>query len=112
MLLCVFVKLVLDVAEELLRSAAQNSRVSLQRTRTGWLIISALITLGTSPQLTWTHPNSPAFLSTTKMFYLYAFITTFPSSFCWNDANFSTVGLIKMFYPSLVSLSLVHFSLV
>lgn len=38
--------LVLDVAEDLLRSAAQNSRLSLQRTRAGWLIISALITLG------------------------------------------------------------------
>lgn len=55
---CVFEKLVLDVAEELLRSAAQNSRVSLQRTRTGWLIISALITQGTSPQLTWAHLDS------------------------------------------------------
>lgn len=49
--MCVFVKLVLDVAEELLRSAAQNSRLSLQRTRTGWLIISALITLGNGPEL-------------------------------------------------------------
>lgn len=49
-LLRVFVKMVLDVAEDLLRSAAQNSRLSLQRTRAGWLIISALITLGSSPK--------------------------------------------------------------
>uniref|UniRef100_A0A7N6C451 HEAT repeat-containing protein 5A n=1 Tax=Anabas testudineus TaxID=64144 RepID=A0A7N6C451_ANATE len=37
---------VLDLAEDLLRSASQNSRISLQRTQAGWLLISALITLG------------------------------------------------------------------
>ncbi|XP_008312892.1 HEAT repeat-containing protein 5A isoform X2 [Cynoglossus semilaevis] len=39
-------KAVLALAEELLRSASQNSRISLQRTQAGWLLISALITLG------------------------------------------------------------------
>ncbi|XP_068195506.1 HEAT repeat-containing protein 5A isoform X2 [Antennarius striatus] len=38
--------LVLDLAEDLLRSASQNSRMSLQRTRAGWLLVSSLITLG------------------------------------------------------------------
>ncbi|XP_061750827.1 HEAT repeat-containing protein 5A isoform X2 [Nerophis ophidion] len=39
-------KMVLDLAEDLLRSASQNSRISLQRTQAGWLLISALFTLG------------------------------------------------------------------
>ncbi|XP_075963534.1 HEAT repeat-containing protein 5A [Anarhichas minor] len=37
---------VLSLAEDLLRSASQNSRISLQRTQTGWLLISSFITLG------------------------------------------------------------------
>ncbi|KAG7259337.1 hypothetical protein CRUP_000675 [Coryphaenoides rupestris] len=40
-------KLVLGVAEDLLRSANQNSRLSLQRTQAGWLLLSSLGTLGT-----------------------------------------------------------------
>ncbi|XP_029982384.1 HEAT repeat-containing protein 5A-like isoform X3 [Sphaeramia orbicularis] len=39
-------KVVLGLAEDLLRSAAQNSRISLQRTQAGWMLISSLITLG------------------------------------------------------------------
>ncbi|KAF3700710.1 HEAT repeat-containing protein 5A [Channa argus] len=39
-------QVVLDLAEDLLRSASQNSRISLQRTQAGWLLISSLITLG------------------------------------------------------------------
>uniref|UniRef100_I3J0L3 HEAT repeat-containing protein 5A n=1 Tax=Oreochromis niloticus TaxID=8128 RepID=I3J0L3_ORENI len=39
-------KMVLDLAEDLLRSASQNSQISLQRTQAGWLLISSLITLG------------------------------------------------------------------
>ncbi|XP_030212239.1 HEAT repeat-containing protein 5A [Gadus morhua] len=39
-------KLVLGVAEDLLRSANQNSRLSLQRTQAGWLLLSSLCTLG------------------------------------------------------------------
>uniref|UniRef100_UPI0037E9B09A HEAT repeat-containing protein 5A n=1 Tax=Semicossyphus pulcher TaxID=241346 RepID=UPI0037E9B09A len=38
--------LVLGLAEDLLRSASQNSRISLQRTQAGWLLVSSLITLG------------------------------------------------------------------
>lgn len=38
--------MVLDLAEDLLRSAAQNSRISIQRTQGGWLLLSALTTLG------------------------------------------------------------------
>uniref|UniRef100_A0A3Q3XDT8 HEAT repeat-containing protein 5A n=1 Tax=Mola mola TaxID=94237 RepID=A0A3Q3XDT8_MOLML len=38
--------LVMGVAEDLLRSASQNSRISLQRTRAGWLLVSSLVTLG------------------------------------------------------------------
>ena len=36
------------LAEDLLCSAAQNSRLSLQRTQAGWLLIAALMTLGNS----------------------------------------------------------------
>uniref|UniRef100_A0A8C2ZB38 HEAT repeat containing 5A n=1 Tax=Cyclopterus lumpus TaxID=8103 RepID=A0A8C2ZB38_CYCLU len=38
--------LVLGLAEDLLRSASQNSRISLQRTQAGWLLVSSLLTLG------------------------------------------------------------------
>jgi len=34
------------IAEELLRTASQNSRLSLQRTQSGWLLLAALMTLG------------------------------------------------------------------
>ncbi|XP_076604038.1 HEAT repeat-containing protein 5A isoform X2 [Chaetodon auriga] len=37
---------VLGLAEDLLRSASQNSRISLQRTQAGWLLVSSLVTLG------------------------------------------------------------------
>lgn len=36
----------MSIAEDLLRSAAQNSRLSLQRTQAGWLLLGALMTLG------------------------------------------------------------------
>lgn len=36
----------MTVAEELLCSASQNSRISVQRTQAGWLLIAALMTLG------------------------------------------------------------------
>ncbi|XP_008275344.1 HEAT repeat-containing protein 5A [Stegastes partitus] len=39
-------KVVLGLAEDLLRSASQNSRISLQRTQAGWMLVSSLITLG------------------------------------------------------------------
>ncbi|XP_040916672.1 HEAT repeat-containing protein 5A isoform X2 [Toxotes jaculatrix] len=39
-------KVLLGLAEDLLRSASQNSRMSLQRTQAGWLLVSSLITLG------------------------------------------------------------------
>ncbi|XP_053700963.1 HEAT repeat-containing protein 5A [Synchiropus splendidus] len=39
-------RVVLGLAEDLLRSAAQNSRISLQRTQVGWLLLSSLLTLG------------------------------------------------------------------
>ncbi|KAJ1103115.1 hypothetical protein NDU88_000543 [Pleurodeles waltl] len=41
-------KEVLVLAEDLLRSAAQNNRISIQRTQAGWLLISALMTLGSA----------------------------------------------------------------
>ncbi|XP_061645780.1 HEAT repeat-containing protein 5B [Phyllopteryx taeniolatus] len=41
-------KLVVSIAEDLLRTAAQNSRLSLQRTQAGWLLLGALMTLGAS----------------------------------------------------------------
>lgn len=34
------------LAEDLLCSASQNSRLSAQRTQAGWLLIAALMTLG------------------------------------------------------------------
>lgn len=39
-------KVVFNTAEELLRSANQNSRLSLNRTESGWLLIGAIMTLG------------------------------------------------------------------
>nr|XP_055147560.1 HEAT repeat-containing protein 5A isoform X2 [Symphalangus syndactylus] len=39
-------KIIMTLAEDLLCSAAQNSRLSAQRTQAGWLLISALMTLG------------------------------------------------------------------
>ncbi|XP_052001078.1 HEAT repeat-containing protein 5A isoform X2 [Xyrauchen texanus] len=39
-------KVVLTLAEDLLRSAAQNSRISIQRIQGGWLLLGALSTLG------------------------------------------------------------------
>ncbi|XP_041927422.1 HEAT repeat-containing protein 5A isoform X1 [Alosa sapidissima] len=39
-------KMVLELAEDLLRSAAQNSRISMQRAQGGWLLLAALNTLG------------------------------------------------------------------
>ncbi|XP_037925116.1 HEAT repeat-containing protein 5B isoform X5 [Hermetia illucens] len=41
-------KVVFNTAEELLRSASQNSRLSLNRTQAGWLLIGAIMTLGPS----------------------------------------------------------------
>ncbi|XP_037954233.1 HEAT repeat-containing protein 5B isoform X3 [Teleopsis dalmanni] len=41
-------KVVFNTAEELLRSASQNSRMSLNRTQAGWLLIGAIMTLGSS----------------------------------------------------------------
>ncbi|EGW09837.1 HEAT repeat-containing protein 5B [Cricetulus griseus] len=41
-------KMVVSIAEDLLRTAAQNSRLSLQRTQAGWLLLGALMTLGPS----------------------------------------------------------------
>ena len=40
--------MVVSIAEDLLRTAAQNSRLSLQRTQAGWLLLGALMTLGTA----------------------------------------------------------------
>ncbi|XP_030626856.1 HEAT repeat-containing protein 5A [Chanos chanos] len=39
-------KVLMGLAEDLLRSAAQNSRISIQRTQGGWLLLRALTTLG------------------------------------------------------------------
>ncbi|CAG0883432.1 unnamed protein product [Darwinula stevensoni] len=39
-------KYLFNVAEDLLRSANQNSRLSLPRTQAGWIIIGAIMTLG------------------------------------------------------------------
>ncbi|XP_075146419.1 HEAT repeat-containing protein 5B isoform X2 [Haematobia irritans] len=41
-------KVVFNAAEELLRSASQNSRMSLNRTQAGWLLIGAIMTLGSA----------------------------------------------------------------
>ncbi|GFX28551.1 HEAT repeat-containing protein 5B [Trichonephila clavipes] len=41
-------KMIFNVAEDLLRSASQNSRLSLQRTQAGWLMIGSVMTLGSS----------------------------------------------------------------
>ncbi|KAA0717539.1 HEAT repeat-containing protein 5B [Triplophysa tibetana] len=41
-------KMVVSIAEDLLRSASQNSRLSLPRTQAGWLLLGALMTLGPS----------------------------------------------------------------
>ncbi|XP_043929761.1 HEAT repeat-containing protein 5A isoform X2 [Protopterus annectens] len=41
-------KMVMAAAEDLLRSASQNSRTSVQRTQAGWLLLAALMTLGSA----------------------------------------------------------------
>ncbi|XP_054989040.1 HEAT repeat-containing protein 5A isoform X2 [Sorex araneus] len=41
-------KVIMTLAQDLLCSAAQNSRLSIQRTQAGWLLIAALMTLGPS----------------------------------------------------------------
>ncbi|NXV60936.1 HTR5A protein, partial [Molothrus ater] len=70
-------KVIMAVAEDLLRSASQNSRISLQRMQAGWLLIGALMTLG-SPAVVQHHlprilllwkcifPSSPKDLETEK----------------------------------------------
>ncbi|KFB43904.1 AGAP002215-PA-like protein [Anopheles sinensis] len=39
-------KVIFNTAEELLRTASQNSRLSLNRTQAGWLLIGGIMTLG------------------------------------------------------------------
>ncbi|RWS17916.1 HEAT repeat-containing protein 5B-like protein [Dinothrombium tinctorium] len=41
-------KLIFSIAEDLLRSSSQNSRLSLQRTQSGWQLIGSVMTLGPS----------------------------------------------------------------
>lgn len=41
-------KLIFTIAEDMLRSSGQNSRLSLQKTQSGWLMIGSVITLGPS----------------------------------------------------------------
>ncbi|XP_046321272.1 HEAT repeat-containing protein 5A isoform X7 [Marmota monax] len=41
-------KIIMTLAEDLLCSATQNSRLSAQRTQAGWLLIAALMTLGSA----------------------------------------------------------------
>jgi len=52
----------MTVAEDLLCSASQNSRLSVQRTQAGWLLIAALMTLGNS--------CVQFYLNLTKLFYV------------------------------------------
>ena len=41
-------KIIFNIAEGLLRSACHDSRMSIERTRAGWIIIGAIMTLGSS----------------------------------------------------------------
>ena len=41
-------KIIFNVGEELLRSASQNSRISKDRTRAGWILIASIMSLGSS----------------------------------------------------------------
>ncbi|XP_023347268.1 HEAT repeat-containing protein 5B [Eurytemora carolleeae] len=41
-------KIIFNSGEELLRSASQNSRLSKERTRAGWILIGAIMSLGSS----------------------------------------------------------------
>ncbi|XP_050428188.1 HEAT repeat-containing protein 5B isoform X2 [Adelges cooleyi] len=41
-------KIIFNIAEDLLRSASQNSRLSLSRTQAGWLLIGGVMSLGVS----------------------------------------------------------------
>uniref|UniRef100_A0A8C3LRR6 HEAT repeat-containing protein 5A n=1 Tax=Chrysolophus pictus TaxID=9089 RepID=A0A8C3LRR6_CHRPC len=69
-------KVIMTVAEDLLCSASQNSRLSVQRMQAGWLLIAALMTLGPAvvqyhlPRilLLWkcVFPSSPKDLETEK----------------------------------------------
>lgn len=50
-----WLQVVMTLAEDLLRSAAQNSKISIQRTQGGWLLLSALSTLGMSKSTIWAY---------------------------------------------------------
>ena len=41
-------KIIFNIGEGLLRSASHDSRMSVERTKAGWLIIGAIMTLGSS----------------------------------------------------------------
>ena len=41
-------KIIFNIGEEFLRSASQNSRLSKERTRAGWILIAAIMSLGSS----------------------------------------------------------------
>ena len=41
-------KLIFNIGEGLLRSASHDSRMSIERTKAGWNIIGAIMTLGSS----------------------------------------------------------------
>lgn len=41
-------KIIFNIGEGLLRSACHDSRMSIERTRAGWIIIGAIMTLGSS----------------------------------------------------------------
>lgn len=51
-------QVVMSLAEDLLRSAAQNSKISIQRTQGGWQLLSALNTLGNHVFYSWSHGRS------------------------------------------------------
>ncbi|NXD05768.1 HTR5A protein, partial [Nothocercus nigrocapillus] len=88
-------KVIMTVAEDLLCSASQNSRISLQRTQAGWLLIGALMTLGPAvvqhhlPRilLLWKciFPSSPKDLETEK---------TRGDSFTWQVTLESRAGAL------------------
>ncbi|XP_077394832.1 HEAT repeat-containing protein 5A isoform X2 [Festucalex cinctus] len=41
-------RVMVDLAEDLLRSASQNSRIALQRTQAGWMLVASFCTLGSA----------------------------------------------------------------
>lgn len=82
--------MVVSIAEDLLRTAAQNSRLSLQRTQAGWLLLGALMTLGWWNQLFYL----------ILVFVQHFWISTVQTVFTDHQCSIDTTGIKDFIYFS------------